>query len=30
MPKWPISDDELREMYRSGAGNGDAKWWARF
>jgi deazaflavin-dependent oxidoreductase (nitroreductase family) len=30
MPKWPISDAELREMYRGGAGNADAKWWARF
>jgi deazaflavin-dependent oxidoreductase (nitroreductase family) len=30
MPKWPISEDELREMYRGGAGNADAKWWARF
>lgn len=30
MPKWPISDDELREMYRGGVGNADAKWWAAF
>jgi len=30
MPRWPISDDELREMYRGGAGNDEAKWWARF
>ena len=30
MPKWPISDDELRAMYRGGAGNDEAKWWARF
>lgn len=30
MPKWPISDDELRAMYRGGAGNDDARWWARF
>jgi hypothetical protein len=30
VPKWPISDDELRAMYRGGAGNDEAKWWARF
>ncbi|MCB1002161.1 MAG: nitroreductase family deazaflavin-dependent oxidoreductase [Acidimicrobiales bacterium] len=30
MPKWPISDDELRAMYRTGAANADAQWWARF
>jgi hypothetical protein len=30
MPHWPISDEQLREMYRGGAGNDEAKWWARF
>lgn len=30
MPRWPISDERLREMYRGGAGNDEARWWARF
>jgi deazaflavin-dependent oxidoreductase (nitroreductase family) len=30
MPRWPISDERVREMYKGGAGNDEAKWFARF
>ena len=29
MPKWPLSDDDLRAMYAGGSANRDAKWFAR-
>lgn len=29
MPKWPLSDDELRAMYAGGRANDEAKWFAR-
>jgi hypothetical protein len=29
MPRWPIDDDELREMYRGGKANDAAKWFVR-
>lgn len=29
MPKWPLSDDDLRAMYAGGRANAAAKWFAR-